>query len=60
MGDIREFTGHAPTHCTICGAKWEQGCKPPCINAPATWGPMSTEDEADALCSADERKAEGR
>lgn len=35
MGDIREFTGYAPTHCTICGSKWKIGCKPPCVNAPA-------------------------
>lgn len=60
VSDIREFMGHAPTHCTICGARWGDGCKPPCINAPATWGPGPTEEEAEALCAADERKAEGR
>jgi hypothetical protein len=58
--DIREFMGRPFTHCTMCGAKWEAGCKPPCINAPGTWGPLPTEEEADRLCAADERRAEGR
>lgn len=60
MTDIREFMGYAPTHCTICGAKRPERCKLPCINAPATWGPLPTEEEADALCAADERRGEGR
>lgn len=55
MTDIREFMGQAPTHCTICGSRWDDGCAPPCINAPATWGPPPTEEEADALCAEDER-----
>lgn len=34
MSDIREFMGHAPTHCTICGSRWGDGCKASCINSP--------------------------
>ena len=59
MTDIREFMGHTPTHCTICGARRFAGemCKPPCINAP---GGLPTEEDAERLCAEDERRAEGR
>lgn len=46
MTDIRAFAGFAPTHCTVCGSKWEAGCKAPCINAPQVTTP-STQGEAD-------------
>lgn len=46
--DDRQFYGHAPTHCTICGSRWETPCKPWCINAPVadtTERPDRTRDE---------------
>lgn len=33
MSDIREFMGYEPTHCCVCGSRWEQACAPHCVNA---------------------------